>query len=212
MPFALDDTARPIFLISAMAMHTQNLLKNPRASLLVAQESVGKDPLGAARVTLVGNAERLDGEAALEVRETYLQRHENARYWVDFQDFFFFRMEVVDLYYVGGFGVMGWVEAKELAAARPDPLAPSAAGILGHMNADHADALVLLAEALGGVEGVEEAKMTGIDRLGFRVRARSGERWQSRRIPFSESIESPGAARKALVEMVRSVRVDRPKG
>lgn len=210
MPFALDDEGRPIFLISAMAMHTQNLLKNSKASLLAAQDSASKDPLGAARVTLLGEALRLEGEAAEEVRENYLTRHENARYWVDFKDFFFFRMEVVDLYYVGGFGVMGWVEAKEFVGARPDPLAPSASGILEHMNADHADALLLIAQAMGGIEDAEEATMTSIDRLGFRMRVRSGERWQSRRIPFPESIETPGAARKALVAMVKAARESRP--
>lgn len=33
MPFALDYAGRPIFLISKMAMHTQNLSENPRCSL-----------------------------------------------------------------------------------------------------------------------------------------------------------------------------------
>ena len=35
MPYGLDDHGRPIFLISTMAMHTQNLQADPRASLLV---------------------------------------------------------------------------------------------------------------------------------------------------------------------------------
>ena len=37
MPYGLDDRGRPIFLISTMAMHTQNLQADPRASLLVTQ-------------------------------------------------------------------------------------------------------------------------------------------------------------------------------
>ena len=37
MPYGLDDRGRPIFLISTMAMHTQNLQSDPRASLLVTQ-------------------------------------------------------------------------------------------------------------------------------------------------------------------------------
>src|SRR5207245_3655445 len=45
MPYALDVTGRPIFLISSMAMHTQNLLNDPKASLLVTQ-SEAPDPLG----------------------------------------------------------------------------------------------------------------------------------------------------------------------
>src|SRR3954449_7087061 len=54
MPYGLDDHGRPIFLISTMAMHTQNLQADPRASLLVTQDD-GGDPLGASRVTLLGN-------------------------------------------------------------------------------------------------------------------------------------------------------------
>src|SRR6202162_1580303 len=55
MPYGLDDHGRPIFLISTMAMHTQNLQADPRASLLVTQPDGGGDPLGASRVTLLGN-------------------------------------------------------------------------------------------------------------------------------------------------------------
>src|SRR6266446_9773967 len=54
MPYALDACGRPIFLISTMAMHTQNLQADARASLLVTQDDTGGDPLGASRVTLVG--------------------------------------------------------------------------------------------------------------------------------------------------------------
>src|SRR5438128_7615457 len=55
MPYGLDDRGRPIFLISTMAMHTQNLHADPRASLLVTPPHSSADPLGASRVTLLGN-------------------------------------------------------------------------------------------------------------------------------------------------------------
>src|SRR5215470_1435490 len=55
MPYGLDDHGRPLFLISTMAMHTQNLQADSRASLLVTQEDTDGEPLGASRVTLVGN-------------------------------------------------------------------------------------------------------------------------------------------------------------
>ena len=37
MPYALDRQGHPIFLISTMAMHTQNLQADPRASLFVTE-------------------------------------------------------------------------------------------------------------------------------------------------------------------------------
>src|SRR6058998_3660293 len=58
MPYALDVAGRPIFLISTMAMHTQNLLHDPKASLLVNQADA-PDPLGAARLSLMGEIARL---------------------------------------------------------------------------------------------------------------------------------------------------------
>src|ERR1700758_5662421 len=48
MPFALDPAGRPLFLISNMAMHTQNLKADPRCSLFVTQADADGAPLGAA--------------------------------------------------------------------------------------------------------------------------------------------------------------------
>ena len=101
MPYGLDDHGRPIFLISIMAMHTQNLQADPPASLLVTQDDTGGDPLGAARVTLVGNVLPIPESEVPEARKLYLQRYANSKYWVDFEDFSFYRMDVVDVYSVG---------------------------------------------------------------------------------------------------------------
>src|ERR1700752_4072214 len=132
MPYGLDDRGRPVFLISTMAMHTQNLQADARASLLVTQEDSDGEPLGASRVTLVGNIQRVADREIAEVRKLYLERHANSKYWVDFEDFSFYRMDVVDVYYVGGFGVMGWVSAPDYAPSQPDPLPASMAEIIQH--------------------------------------------------------------------------------
>src|ERR1700691_3619840 len=163
MPYGLDAQGRPVFLISTMAMHTQNLHADPRASLLVTQDDAGGDPLEASRVTLVGDVQPIPQSEVAEARNLYLARYPNSRHWVDFEDFSFHRMEVVDVYYVGGFGVMGWVSASEYVGSSPDPLADSTAEIIRHMNADHKDALVLLARVLAHIEA-QEATMTAVDR------------------------------------------------
>src|SRR4029077_4838097 len=94
MPYALDPRGRPVFLISSMAMHTQNLA-DPRSSLMVTDFQPNEDPLGASRVTLVGNTQKLADSERSAARELYLARHSNSKYWVDFEDFHFYRMEVV---------------------------------------------------------------------------------------------------------------------
>lgn len=125
--YAPDDLGRPLLLLSALAVHTRNLLADPRASLLVTADAGAADPLAAERVTLLGEARRVgEGELA-PVRAAYLGRHPAAAEWVRFGDFAFWRLEVADVYFVGGFGEMGWVEAAAYHAARPAP-APGSAG------------------------------------------------------------------------------------
>ena len=208
MPYALDPAGRPIFLISNMAMHTQNLKADPRASLFITQPSADDqalDPLGAARATLVGNILQVADEEKPSVRELYLARHENSRYWVDFADFSFFRMAILDVYYVGGFGVMGWVTAADYTQAAPDPLAASAPGIIAHMNADHADSMILLARVHAQLEATEAA-MISVDRLGFSLRLKTAEGMKGTRINFLRKVATPGETRTALVEMVQQAR------
>ena len=88
----------------------------------------------------VGTVVQVPGKDLPATRELYLARHENSRYWIDFADFSFYRLEPLDLYYVGGFGVMGWVASDAYVHSHRRPfLAQAAAGILTHMNADHTD-------------------------------------------------------------------------
>jgi putative heme iron utilization protein len=205
MPYGLDERGRPIFLISTMAMHTQNLQGDPRAGLLVTQGDGDGDPLGASRVTLVGKVGTIPEAEIPEARRLYLERYANSKYWVDFEDFSFYRMDVVDVYYVGGFGVMGWVQASDYDRAQPDPLADAAAGIIQHMNADHKDALVLLARSCAGIEAQESA-MTAVDRLGFQVKLKTQDGMRGARIGFAREVGNANEARKVLVEMVQRAR------
>ncbi len=205
MPYGLDERGRPIFLISTMAMHTQNLRADPRASLLVTQPGASGDPLGASRVTLLGNVATLPEPEVAEARKLYLARYENSKDWVDYEDFSFYRMDVVDVYYVGGFGVMGWISGAEYQSARPDPLADSAGGIMQHMNADHGEALILLAQVFAGIEA-REATMMSVDRLGFNVRLKTQDGVRGARIGFVREVSSPEETRSVLVEMVQQAR------
>ncbi len=134
-----------------------------------------------------------------------LEAQVRATCWVDFDAFRFYRMEMVDVYYVGGFGVMGWVSAAEYDREQPDPLADSVTDIIEHMNTDHADALILLAGVLAGIESLEAA-MTSVDRLGFHLRLKTQDGTRGARIAFLREVRSPAEARNVLIEMVAQAR------
>ena len=205
MPYGLDDQGRPTFLISSLAMHTRNLLRDPRASLLVSEERAHEDPLGSARLTLMGSvAEVPDGDLAA-VREGYLKRHPQSEMWVDFGDFAFYRMDVTEPYYVGGFGVMGWVTADDYRAAAADPLADLAPSVIEHMNSHHADALVLMAGHFADC-AAESVAMTRVDRLGCDLQAVSTDGERALRVSFIRPATNANGIRKVLTEMTQQAR------
>jgi len=205
MPYALDKDGRPIFLISTMAMHTQNLQADQRASLFVTEPDAGGNPLGAARVTLIGNVVRIPESDLAEARSLYLASYSDSKHWVTFDDFFFFRMDLVDLYFVGGFGVMGWLAASEYSQARPDPPVDHKIDIMQHTNADLKDALILFAKRFADVEA-QDAEMTSVDRLGFHLRLKTKDGVRGTRIAFLREVATPVEAREVFVEMVGLAR------
>jgi heme iron utilization protein len=202
MPYAVDHLGRPIFFISSLAMHTHNLHHDPRASLLITQPDVSEDPLGAGRLTLLGEASKTPAD---EVKELYLSRYEHAKMWQDYTDFAYYRLQVSAVYFIGGFGVMGWISAEDYAAAQPDPLSDAAPGIIRHLNNDHSEALRLIAREFAG-ESADEAIITSVDRLGFHLRLKSGDRIHGRRIGFSREVKNTSDAREVFVEMARQAK------
>ena len=67
---------------------------------------------------------------------------------------------------------MGWVAASDYSQAQADPLVEHKCDIMQHMNADHKDALILLAKQYAGIEA-QDAELTSVDRLGFHLRLKT---------------------------------------
>lgn len=209
MPYGLDDQGQPSFLISSMAMHTQNLLGDPRASLLITPPESQRDPLGAARVTLMGSVTMVPKDEVAPVRERYLARHANASYWVDFNDFAFFRMALVDIYFVGGFGSMGWVAPADYAAADVDPVADTASELIREINTEQQETLLLLARVFGKVEA-QQASITTLDRLGFHLRVKTPNRMQGGRFAFTDPVRDGEEALAALADLAAKAKAGTP--
>ena len=170
----------PLLLISRLAVHTKNILADPRVSLMIDERKAG-DPLQGARVMLMGTAAATEDPQA---RRRYLDRQPEAEMFAGFADFAFYRVTLKAAHLVAGFGrivdlkpqdvLTETGDAAELLAAEPE--------ILAHMNGDHADALRLYAtKLLGAPDG--EWRCVGCDppkgsncsssapRCGFRSRS-----------------------------------------
>ena len=201
---AFDD-GNPVFLVSGLAEHTRNLERDHRASLMVA-EAGAADPLANGRVTLLGPCTRVEEDGG-SARASFLATHPNAAYYADFRDFGFWKLQVKAVRYIGGYGRMSWVSEAEWRTAEPDPLAGCAAGTIAHMNADHADAVVLYCRAFSKATDVTEAAMTGVDRYGFEMSARTPEGPRPVRIAFPSPVSTAEEVRAAMIAMVKAARV-----
>jgi len=200
---AFDD-GHPIFLISGLAEHTKNLERDPRASLLVA-EGGSADPLANGRVTMLGPCTRVDADGG-SARDAFFAVHPDSRYYADFRDFAFWKLRVNAVRSIGGYGRMSWISKAEWQVAESDPLGPSAAGTIAHMNADHADALVLYCRAFSKATEIASATMTGIDRYGFEMSSKTKEGPRPVRLAFAKAVSTPEEARAALIAMLKDAK------
>jgi len=205
-PFVLDHQCQPVILISNIAEHTRNIIANPKVSLLV---FAGAEDLQAnARLTLLGEAARIDKNEDANLRARYLRYLPQAASYFDMHDFAFYRIRIQQARYIGGFGKMSWLSDADLLSDMPaaeSPLAGQETGIIEHMNADHAENLVNYCRHYHGIDA-GHVQMLGIDCDGFDVSASAGGNNVLLRFDFNEQIHDAQSARAALVAMAKAAK------
>ena len=194
---AADGT--PLLLISRLAVHTRNVLADPRVSLMLDERKEG-DPLQGARVMLTGKASVTDEPA---VRRRYLIRHPEAEMFAGFADFAFYKIELAGVHLVAGFGRIVDLKPSEVLTdlSGADELIEAEPDILDHMNQDHADTCRLYAtELLGAPDGAW--RCVGSDPDGLELQLDRTALW----LPFPQRVRAPGALRVMLKQLADQAR------
>ena len=193
VPYCFDENGQPIIYISYIAQHTRNIMADPRVSLTVVDEDTNSDDVQArGRVTCIANAKQVGdpaGDSGVSAR--YFRYFPSSRQYDQTHDFTFFRLELVRIRFIGGFGQIFWLDPAEFTAKNPFSPAQEMQ-IVQHMNKDHAAALK---HFCGGVAGT----MIGIDSDGMDV-LKSGRKV---RFTFETSIHTMDEARQALIAMAK---------
>jgi putative heme iron utilization protein len=189
----------PLLLISRLAVHTKNILADPRVSLMLDERKEG-DPLQDARVMLNGRARLTDDP---EARRRYLDRQPEAELFAGFGDFGFYAIDITGIHLVAGFGrivdlapsdvLLDLAGAEALIAAEPE--------VVSHMNADHALSVRLYAtKLLGAPDG--DWRCVGCDPEGLDLQ--NGR--TALRLPFPQRIDGPGVLRQVLRQLADRAR------
>lgn len=192
----------PILLISALAVHTKNILADPRVSLLLDERAPG-DPLEGARIMLAGQAVKAARDEVAVLRRRYLAAHPSSEMFLNFKDFALVRIVPDGLHLVAGFGRIADLRPAQFltdldgAAALLD----AEEGAVAHMNADHADALALYATHLLGAAPAQW-RCTGCDPDGLDLQAGA----TALRLPFPRRVTNAGELRRVLAELATQAR------
>jgi len=204
--FGSLETGAPVLFVSTLAEHARNLERDPRASLVVATPHPRSDVLASGRVTLAGTVERPNPELAEVARDAYVEAVPTAKAYLDFRDFSLWILGVERVRWVGGYGRMDSVDAASYRAAEADPVARAAAGATQHLNEDHADALLVMAQRLGGYPDATGATCASIDRYGLDLDLETARGPAATRIGFASPVNEAGGLRGATVELARRAR------
>ena len=189
----------PLLLLSRLAIHTRNLLADPRISLMLDERKQG-DPLEDARVMLMGTAAASDDG---NDRRRYLTRHPEAQMFAGFADFGFYRLVVKAAHLVAGFGRIVDLAPADVMIAVDDAAAliDAEPDIVDHLNAEHAETLRMYAtKLLGAPDGAWRCASCDPEGLELQL-GRS-----ALRLPFPRRVVSRGALRQVLEELAEAAR------
>ncbi|XP_043713991.1 uncharacterized protein LOC122662427 [Telopea speciosissima] len=198
--FAPDSMGHPIFSFSPLAIHTRNLLADPRCTLVV--QIPGWSGLSNARVTIFGDVFPLPDHQQEWAHKQYIAKHQQgaSQQW---GNFYYFRMQSIsDIYFIGGFGTVAWVDVKEYETLKPDKIAADG----GEQNLKELNAMFSkpLRELLSTEIEVDDAAFISVDSKGTDIRVRQGAQFNIQRISFEEghAVETLEEAKAALHKLI----------
>ncbi|MBE5462012.1 HugZ family pyridoxamine 5'-phosphate oxidase [Mycobacteroides abscessus] len=193
----------PVLCVSQMAEHGRNLVRDARASVSIVAPNPPQDPLANTRITLAGKVRRPNEDELPAARAAHVAGVPAARFYIDYSDFSVWILDVERVRWVGGYGRMDSASGAEYHSATPDPVSPEAARAIKHLNDDHGQALLAMAQRLGGYPDATEARCEGADRYGLDIRVSTPRGWSVTRVGYAEPIDSIEQLRGATVQLAR---------
>ncbi|XP_074559334.1 uncharacterized protein LOC141815302 [Curcuma longa] len=200
--FASDSMGHPIFSLSPLAIHTRNLLADPRSTLVV--QIPGWSSLSNARVTIFGDIVPLPADQQELACKQYMTKHQQ---WASHQwgNFYYYRMQnISDIYFIGGFGTVAWIDVKEYEATQPDKIAVNG----GEQSLKELNAMFSkpLKELLSAETEIDDAALISIDSKGTDIRVRQGAQFNIQRLSFEVEhlVETLDEAKKALQKIIKN--------
>eukprot|EP01026_Neomeris_dumetosa_P067840 TRINITY_DN6628_c1_g1_i1.p2 TRINITY_DN6628_c1_g1~~TRINITY_DN6628_c1_g1_i1.p2 ORF type:complete len:231 (+),score=40.88 TRINITY_DN6628_c1_g1_i1:469-1161(+) len=212
--FSVDGAGHPVFCLSSLDIHTRNLLEDPRVSMVV--QMPGWTGLANARVTIFGAVYQLPDNLRVQASEMFDKKQKTLRNegWVAGNSLYFRMHHIQDIYFVGGFGTVQWVDVQEYLNAVPDEIVlGDVYTTLSVLNERYSEDLKEVLSKTGDQEGevkkqVDDVVLISIDARGADVRVRVGHEFQVQRIGFQSLVTNLSEASDALGEVMKKKQLE----
>lgn len=208
--FAADGAGFPIFQLSPLAIQTRNILEDPRCSMVM--QMPGWTGLANARVTIFGDVYKLSKEYVEDAEQIFHQKYSRMSdegRWVSGTATYFRMDRILDIYFVGGFGTVQWVDVSQYTSTQPDSIViDSPQRTLQALNTAFAEELRLALARPGG-SPADDAAIISIDSLGADIRLRIGGEYSVERIGFNDRVRTETDAHAALKLLIDDAQAKR---
>lgn len=171
-PFVLTEEGEITILISDLAIHTKNILRNPKVGFTVFDMEASHKQ-AAARVSLTGYASLLEEEKNPEkyhrVSERYFTFFPMARNYFKAHNFYFYTIKPNHVHYIKTFGQIYSFDAGGNWNLPLPEWMGSQQGAIEHMNKDHKDALMKFSKEFIETD-TQEVSLICVDGEGFHLK------------------------------------------
>lgn len=192
-----------VFYISDLAQHTKNINNNPKMcfTVMAADGDTEQDPNAGARLSLLGEAAKLDQQQSEEIAERFFTLYPDSRKYQNTHDFAFYKLTTERARFIGGFGDIHWVSKNDWHVATPEWL-DDEHNMIKHMNEDHADAMQLICQHCASISAA------GVEMLALSPEGAfySCDKAKPLFIAFDEPAHTSVDVRKALVAQTNAAR------
>ena len=197
----VSGSARTAYLyLSDLADHTKNLYHSPKASLTIIKLNTDGDKQNSERLTIMGDLVPVNEDELESCRERYYQILPESRAYAKMHDFNFYKIQIKNVRWIGGFGKIAWLDVSNWEDKSPK-WSKSEAGIIEHMNEDHSDTVVAALKAQHCIDDTT-AKMVHLTIDGYYLRTKSKLFF----IKFSGACHSSKEYKDALVALAKKYK------
>lgn len=204
--FAVDGSGHPVFAMSSLAIHTRNVLSNPRCAMQV--HAPGWTGLNNARVTLFGDVFPVDPKSVRDASDLFKAKREKMRAGNTTKNLsfnnnkganmrYFVMSNLVDILFVGGYGTVKWIKPEDYVSAEPDFILQDLANTIKTCNELFSDSIKEY------IPEADDVSFISVDKRGVELRVREGTEDSVRRIMFKENCFTLNDVCHQLSELIK---------